>query len=86
MDAKGYVKLVDLGLAKQIPTGSTWTMCGTPDYLAPEIVLNKGHDMAVDYWALVRCIPLSCLVVCRRGDSYLNAPFARFTFCLCRVC
>lgn len=52
MDKNGYTKLVDFGLAKQLISGKTWTLCGTPDYLAPEIILNEGHDLAVDYWAL----------------------------------
>jgi cGMP-dependent protein kinase len=50
IDAKGYPKLVDFGFAKVI-TSKSYTLCGTPEYLAPELVLGRGHNKAVDYWA-----------------------------------
>jgi len=49
IDAKGYLKLTDFGFAK-ICQGRTYTLCGTPEYLAPEILLNKGHGKPVDWW------------------------------------
>lgn len=52
LDEKGYCHVIDLGLAKCCDTGKTWTTCGTPAYLAPEIITGKGHDWGVDYWAL----------------------------------
>lgn len=53
MDQNGYVKLVDFGFAKKLAMGrKTWTFCGTPEYVAPEVILNKGHDISADYWAL----------------------------------
>jgi serine/threonine protein kinase len=51
LDADGYCYVIDFGLAKKCEKGMTWTFCGTPDYLAPEIIRGKGHDWAVDYWA-----------------------------------
>ncbi|XP_050302917.1 cGMP-dependent protein kinase, isozyme 2 forms cD4/T1/T3A/T3B isoform X2 [Anthonomus grandis grandis] len=53
LDSRGYVKLVDFGFAKKLQAGrKTWTFCGTPEYVAPEVILNKGHDISADYWSL----------------------------------
>ncbi|XP_076126156.1 cGMP-dependent protein kinase 2 [Alosa pseudoharengus] len=53
LDAEGYIKLVDFGFAKKMKCGQkTWTFCGTPEYVAPEIILNKGHSFSVDFWSL----------------------------------
>ena len=49
LDKSGYLKLTDFGFAK-VCEGRTYTLCGTPEYLAPEILLNKGHGKPVDWW------------------------------------
>jgi hypothetical protein len=51
LDSNGHLKLADFGFAKRV-IDKTWTMCGTPDYLAPEIITGRGHDTAVDWWSL----------------------------------
>merc|ERR1740123_148038 len=51
LSANGYLKVTDFGFAKVVPN-KTFTLCGTPDYLAPEIVTGQGHGKGVDWWTL----------------------------------
>jgi len=58
--SNGYLKLIDFGLAKQVPFENdkggflyrTFTICGTPEYMPPEIVQTSGCDKSADFWAL----------------------------------
>ena len=50
IDCAGHLKITDFGFAK-IVEDRTWTLCGTPDYIAPEIIRNKGHNKGADWWA-----------------------------------
>lgn len=53
IDGKGYVKVADFGFAKRLlPGEKTYTLCGTPEYMSPELYRQSGHNKAVDWWAL----------------------------------
>ena len=49
----GYLKLIDFGFAKKLEVGEkAHSFCGTPDYIAPEVLLNEGYNYCVDIWGL----------------------------------
>mmetsp|Transcript_10015 Transcript_10015/g.16114 ORF Transcript_10015/g.16114 Transcript_10015/m.16114 type:complete len:453 (-) Transcript_10015:131-1489(-) len=53
LDDDGHVCLTDFGLSTQMdPSNKSTTFCGTPEYLAPEVITAVGHDKAVDWWSL----------------------------------
>jgi len=68
VDAQGYLKLTDLGIAKMV-IGKTFTVCGTADYFAPETLRQLGHNRAADWWA---CGVLLFIMIV--GRSPFDAP------------
>ena len=52
LDGDGHVKLIDFGLAKVLERDKAYTVCGTPNYIAPEILTGNSYSKAVDWWSL----------------------------------
>ena len=54
MDKDGHIKITDFGLSKILDdmNDKVFTLCGTPQYIAPEVIYKKGYDKGVDWWSL----------------------------------
>ena len=54
IDSIGYIRITDFGLSKKnvFNDKDAFSLCGTPEYLAPEILYKEGYGKAIDWWTL----------------------------------
>jgi serine/threonine protein kinase len=70
-DKEGHILLTDFGLAKQNitePAVGAFSLCGTPEYLSPEVLNRTGHGLAVDWWSL----GMVCFEMCTGLPPWYN--------------
>lgn len=56
LDTEGHVKVTDFGLSKVMYSSNqkTYSLCGTPEYMAPEVIMGKGYTQAADWFSFVK--------------------------------
>lgn len=95
--SNGYPKIIDFGLAKQLPYmkmengimrtySKCHTLCGTPEYVAPELIRNKGYDAAIDIWGFgVMLYEMICrrtpFMDCKKDADYVTKLFTNILMC-----
>lgn len=86
----GYILMTDFGISKEglvSDDSKAMTFCGTPEYLAPEILAGRGYTKAVDWWALgILVFEMLSGNVCNLSSTNLTYISLRFTRKTCRLC
>lgn len=81
LDHRGHLRVVDFGFAKQV-TDKTYTVCGSPEYIAPEIIEGRGYQLTPDWWALgIVFYRMACgkfpFKSAKKGESWSTVAFQR---------